>query len=55
MEISLREHCQKIAALGGAAKSEKKAQAARENARKPRPKARENNALRRAEKNLTKD
>jgi hypothetical protein len=51
--VTLAEHCQRIAKLGGAAKSEKKAQAARENARKPRPKARERNALKRAEKNLT--
>jgi len=55
MEISLKEHCQRIAALGGAAKSEKKTQAVRENARKPRPKAKERNALKRAQKNLRKD
>jgi hypothetical protein len=55
MEITLREHCARIARLGGAAKSEKKAAAARANARKPRPKARERNALRRAQKNLKKD
>ena len=48
--VTLAEHCQRIAKLGGAAKSEKKAQAARENARKPRPKARELNALKRAKK-----
>ena len=50
MEITLREHCARIARLGGAAKSEKKAAAARANARKPRPKARELNALKRAKK-----
>jgi hypothetical protein len=55
MEITLKEHCAQIAKLGGAAKSEKKAEAARMNARKPRPKARENNALRRAQKNLRKN
>ena len=53
MEISLREHCVRIAKLGGAAKSEKKAQAARKNASKPRPKARELNALKRAKKSAT--
>jgi hypothetical protein len=50
---TLREHCREIAKLGGAAKSEKKAEAARRNASKPRPKAREMNALRRAKNNLT--
>lgn len=54
MEISLREHCARIAKLGGAVSSEKKAAAARANARKPRPKARELNALKRAKKNLKK-
>jgi hypothetical protein len=49
-EKTLREHCREIGALGGAAKSEKKAEAARRNAKKPRPKARELNALRRAKK-----
>lgn len=53
MDITLRDHCARIAKLGGSVKSEKKAQAARENARKPRPKARELNALRRAKKILT--
>ena len=53
MDITLREHCARIAKVGGAAKSEKKAQAARENARKPRPKARELNALKRAKKSAT--
>jgi hypothetical protein len=47
---TLREHCREIGALGGASKSEKKAEAARRNASKPRPKARELNALRRAKK-----
>jgi hypothetical protein len=51
--VTLAEHCQRIAKLGGAVKSEKKAQAARENARKPRPKARELNALKRAKKSET--
>jgi hypothetical protein len=47
---TLREHCREIGKLGGAAKSEKKAEAVRENAKRPRPKARENNALKRAKK-----
>lgn len=51
--ITLAEHCRRIASLGGRARSEAKAAAARENAQKPRPKARERNALRRAQKNLT--
>jgi hypothetical protein len=38
---------------GGAVKSKKKAEAARRNASKPRPKAREMNALRRAKKSET--
>jgi hypothetical protein len=50
---TLREHCREIGKLGGAAKSEKKAEAARRNATKPRPKAREINALRRAKKSET--
>jgi hypothetical protein len=49
-EKTLREHCREIAKLGGAAKSQKKAEAARENAKRPRPKARERNALKRAKK-----
>jgi hypothetical protein len=53
-EKTLREHCREIGKLGGAVKSEKKAEAARQNASKPRPKAREMNALRRAKNNLTK-
>lgn len=53
MGITLQEHCARIAKLGGAVKSEKKAQAARENAKRPRPKARERNALRRAKKSET--
>jgi hypothetical protein len=53
-EKTLREHCREIGKLGGAAKSEKKAEAARRNASKPRPKARERNALRRAKNNLQK-
>jgi len=52
-EKTLREHCREIGKLGGAAKSEKKAAAARANARKTRPKAREMNALRRAKKSET--
>jgi hypothetical protein len=52
-EKTLREHCREIGKLGGAAKSEKKAEAARRNAKRPRPKAREMNALRRAKNNLT--
>lgn len=54
MEITLREHCARIAKLGGASKSEKKAAAARANARKPRPKARELNALKRSKKSAKK-
>jgi hypothetical protein len=50
-EKTLREHCREIGRLGGSAKSEKKAEAARRNASKPRPKARELNALRRAKNN----
>jgi hypothetical protein len=50
MDITLRKHCARIAKAGGAAKSEKKAAAARANARRPRPKARELNALKRAKK-----
>jgi hypothetical protein len=53
-EKTLREHCREIGKLGGAAKSEKKAEAARRNAKRPRPKAREMNALRRAKNNLQK-
>ena len=53
MDITLRDHCARIAKLGGSVKSEKKTEAARKNASKPRPKARELNKLRRAEKNLT--
>jgi len=49
-EKTLREHCREIGRLGGASKSEKKAEAARRNASKPRPKARELNALKRAKK-----
>jgi len=52
-EKTLREHCREIGKLGGAAKSEKKAEAARRNASKPRPKTREMNALRRAKKSAT--
>ena len=52
-EKTLREHCREIGKLGGAIKSEKKAQAARANARKPRPKARELNALKRVKKSAT--
>lgn len=48
--MELAEHCRRIGSIGGAKTSEKKAQAARENARKPRPKARELNALKRAKK-----
>jgi len=48
---TLREHCREIGKLGGAAKSEKKAEAARKNASKPRPKSSELNKLRRAKNN----
>ena len=50
---TLREHCREIAKLGGSVKSEKKTEAARANARKPRPKSRELNKLRRAKNKLT--
>jgi hypothetical protein len=53
MGITLQEHCQRIAKLGGSVKSEKKTEAARKNASKPRPKSRELNKLRRAENKLT--
>jgi hypothetical protein len=49
-EKTLREHCREMGKRGGAVKSEKKAEAARRNASKPRPKAREMNALKRAKK-----
>jgi hypothetical protein len=52
-EKTLREHCREIGKLGGAAKSEKKTETARQNASKPRPKARELNKLRRAKNNST--
>lgn len=47
---SLVEHCRVIGAKGGAVTSEAKVQAARANARKPRPAARQRNAERRAER-----
>ena len=54
MDITLREHlrkhCSEIAKLGGSVKSERKTEAARKNASKPRPKSRELNKLRRAKK-----
>jgi hypothetical protein len=52
-EKTLREHCSEMGKRGGSVKSEKKAQAARQNASKPRPKSRELNKLRRA-KNKSK-
>jgi len=52
-EKTLREHCREIARLGGSVKSEKKTEAARKNASKPRPKARELNKLRMAKNKLT--
>jgi hypothetical protein len=51
---TLREHCREMGKRGGAVKSEKKAEAARRNASKPRPKARERNDLRRAKKSERK-
>jgi hypothetical protein len=51
-EKTLREHCREIGKLGGAAKSEKKTEAARRNACRPRPKARERNKLKWAKNNL---
>lgn len=54
MEITLKEHCRRIAAAGGRARSEKKTMANRELARRPRPKSRERNKLKRAEKTLKK-
>lgn len=47
---SLVEHCRAIGAKGGAVTSEAKREAARANARKPRPAARQRNAERRAER-----
>lgn len=44
---TLREHCKRIASFGGKVKSAKKAEAARQNARKPRPNARLANKLKR--------
>jgi len=52
-EKTLREHCREIGRLGGIKTSQKKAEAARRNASKPRPKARELNALKRAKKSAT--
>jgi hypothetical protein len=49
-EKTIRQHCREIGKLGGAAKSAKKAEAARRNASKPRPKARKRNALKQAKK-----
>lgn len=47
--INLVDHCRAIGRKGGQARSEAKARAARENARKPRPKARDRPQLRRIE------
>jgi hypothetical protein len=52
-EKTLREHCSEMGKRGGAVKSEKKTEAARQNAKRPRPKAREMNALRRVKKSET--
>jgi hypothetical protein len=52
-EKTLREHCREIGRLGGIKTSQKKAEAARRNASKPRPKARELYALKRAKKSAT--
>ena len=46
---TLREHCIEMGKRGGSVKSERKTEAARKNASKPRPKSRELNKLRRAE------
>jgi len=51
---ALVEHCRVIAAKGGASTSEAKRRAARANARKPRPAARQRNAERRVEKESVK-
>ena len=51
--VTLAEHCRRIASLGGKARSERKTEAARANASKPRPKARELNKLRRAKNKST--
>lgn len=44
---TLHENCKRIAALGSKVKTPKKAEAARQNARKPRPNARRDNKLKR--------
>ncbi len=44
------EHCRRIGGKGGASTSDAKRQAARANARKPRPAARQRNAEKRAER-----
>jgi hypothetical protein len=44
-QLTLAEHCRKIAALGGRKKSEKKTAACRENARKPRRSRLKSNSL----------
>jgi hypothetical protein len=43
MNTLLTDHCKRIAVVGGSAKSKKKTEAARRNARKPRPNARKEN------------
>lgn len=43
MSTLLTDHCKKIAVIGGRAKSKRKTEAARRNARKPRPNARKEN------------
>jgi len=52
--VTLAEHCARIAAKGGAARSKAKARAARRNAKKPRPLARLRNAERRLAKEKAK-
>lgn len=52
--VTLREHCRRIAGLGGVVTSKAKARAARVNARKPRPLARLRNAEKRKAKEKAK-
>jgi hypothetical protein len=52
--MNVKQYFASIGARGGAVSSQKKADAARANAKKPRPNARKNNELRRIEKKLKK-
>lgn len=52
--MDFKQYFASIGARGGAVSSQKKAAAARENAKKPRPNSRKNNELRRIEKKSEK-